>query len=771
MYGNWEFTELDGKAAEQLSGFIPERIFDAHAHLYRLADLSVAEGSFMAEGLAEVTVDEWRRRLELMVGGGRLVGGLFIPDPRAADTIDVVNDYVVAQLAASPESRGAIIVAPQYPEARAVSYLDNPQIVALKPYHLFSADQLTFYAPLDSYLPEWAWRLADERGLVIVLHMVKEGALADPDNQRQIRQMCEKYPGAKLSLAHAARGFHAPNTVRGIASLRGLQNVWFDTAAVCEPAALAAILNEFGPRRLMWGSDFPVSEMRGKCVTVGDGFAWLDVDAVAWDELSPACNPILVGLESLQALRDAAAAFGLNDDDLRDIFCDNALRLLGMKEEPGTLTQGLYTHGKQRMPGGTQLLSKRPEMFAPEQWPAYFREARGCEIWDMDGRHYYDFSINGVSACLLGYRDPDVTAAVTRRINLGSMSTLNPPEELELADKLCEIHPWAEQVRFGRCGGETGVIAVRIARATTDRSVVAICGYHGWHDWYLAANLGDTDELRGHLLEGLSPIGVPRELRGTNFTFAYNNLDEFEAILSEHGDRLAAVVMEPCRYHDPEPGFLQAVRDGAHKHGAVLIFDEVSIGWRLEHGGAHLRYGVYPDIAFFSKALGNGHPIGAVIGTKAAMAGAHTSFISSTQWTESVGPTAALATLEKLKRCKVTEHVAHIGSRVQQYWREHGQKHGLPVDVDDSFPCLPHFAFDHELGDELRTLYTQLMLARGLLAGIAFSPTLAHTDEIVDMFGQAVDEVFAEIAEALEADEVRQRLRGPVAHTGFQRLT
>jgi len=771
MYGNWEFTELDARAANELGGFIPQRIFDAHAHLYRLADLSVPAGSFLAEGLAEVTVDEWRRRLEFLVGDGRLIGGLFIPDPRPADTIDVVNDYVVEQLAASPESRGAIIVAPQYPEARAISYLDNPQIVALKPYHLFSADKPTFYAPLDSYLPEWAWRLADERGLVIVLHMVKEGALADPDNQRQIRAMCEKYPGARLSLAHAARGFHAPNTVKAIGSLRGLQNVWFDTAAVCEPAALVAILQEFGPRRLIWGSDFPVSEMRGKCVTVGDGFAWLDVDSVTWDKLSPACNPILLGLESLQALRDAAETFGLNDDDLCDIFCHNALRLLGMQEEPGTLTADLYAHGKQRMPGGTQLLSKRPEMFAPDQWPAYFREARGCEIWDMDGRHYYDFSINGVSACLLGYRDPDVTAAVTRRISLGSMSTLNPPEELELADRLCEIHPWAEQARFGRCGGETGVIAVRIARATTDRSVVAICGYHGWHDWYLAANLGDSDELRGHLLEGLSPIGVPRELRGTNFTFTYNNLDEFESILSEHGDRLAAVVMEPCRYHDPEPGFLEAVREGAHKHGALLIFDEVSIAWRLQHGGAHLRYGVYPDIAFFSKALGNGHPIGAVIGTKEAMAGAHTSFISSTQWTESVGPTAALATLEKLKRCKVTEHVAHIGSRVQQYWREHASKHGLPVDVDDSFPCLSHFAFEHELGDELRTLYTQLMLDRGLLAGVAFSPTLAHTDEIVDMFGEAIDEVFAEIADALEAGEVRQRLRGPVAHTGFQRLT
>jgi len=771
MSGNWKFTQLDQAIAEELDAFLPARLFDVHAHVYRLADLMAKDTKVLSEGPAEVNVAEWRKAMERQVGVSRLQGGIFIPDVRPAGEVSVLNDYVIEQVAAHPQSRAAVVVTPQCGEEKLISYIGDPQVAALKPYHLFSEQKPTFHAPLESYLPEWIWRVADEHGLLIVLHMVRAGALADPDNQRVIRQMCEKYPDARLSLAHAGRGFHAPNTVKGISSLRGLENVWFDTAAVCEPAALRAILAEFGPRRLMWGSDFPVSETRGKCVTVGDGFVWLYADSLDWEGLSPACNPMLVGLESLLALRDAALDFGLNGEDIQDIFCDNAHRLLGIKEEPGTLTQDLYARAKLRIPGGTQVLSKRPEMFAPEQWPAYFREARGCEVWDLDGRHYYDLSINGVSACLLGYRDPDVTAAVIRREQLGGMSTLNPPEEVELADRLCEIHPWAEQVRFGRCGGETAVIAVRIARATTDRSVVAVCGYHGWHDWYLAANLGESDALRGHLLPGLDPLGVPRELRGTSFTFTYNNLNEFNAILREHGDRLAAVVMEPCRYHDPEPGFLESVRDGAHRCDALLIFDEVSIGWRLEHGGAHLRYGVNPDIAFFSKALGNGHPIGAVIGTREAMAGAHASFISSTQWTESVGPTAALATLEKLERCKVTEHVARMGARVQRYWREHGQRHDLPIEVDDSFPCLSHFAFEHELAAELRTLYTQLMLARGFLAGAQFSPTLAHTDEVINLAGEAIGEVFAEIADALEAGDVTERLRGPVAHSSFRRLT
>jgi len=436
----------------------------------------------------------------------------------------------------------------------------------------------------------------------------------------------------------------------------------------------------------------------------------------------------------------------------------------------GTVTQKLYVHAKQRMPGGTQLLSKRPELFAPDQWPAYFREARGCEVWDLDGRHYYDMSHNAVGACLLGYRDPDVTRAVLERIEKGSISTLNSPEEVELADLLCEIHPWAGQVRFARCGGEACAMAARIARATTDRSVIAICGYHGWHDWYLAANLGEEDALRGHLLPGLDPLGVPRELRGTALPFTYNNREEFQAILDAHGERLAAVVMEPCRHRDPEPGFLEFVRDGAHAKGALLVFDEVSIGWRLCYGGAHLRLGVNPDLAIFAKSLGNGHPMGAVIGTKEAMAGAHGSFISSSYWTESVGPVAALATLRKHGEVDVPGHVGRIGASLTALWRELGAKHALPVSVPDGFPCLAHFGFDHEEAVELRTLYTQLMLEHGFLAGPGVYPTLAHNDEIVACFGEAVDAVFGEIAKALADGAVRQRLNGPPAHEGFRRL-
>jgi glutamate-1-semialdehyde 2,1-aminomutase len=774
---NWTFTDLDAEIADGLQTFVPGRVFDAHAHLYRLADLHLEGSNVYTQGPPEVGVAVWRDRSARMLGDSRLQGAHFLGMPAANCDIDGVNDYLVAQLEREKESRGSICITPDYPRQKLIAFLEHQQIVGLKPYHFFSSEKPTSQASISSFLPEWVWEIADERSLVITLHIVKSLALADPANHTHIREMCGKYPNAKLNLAHAARGFHAPNTAAGLAALRGLENIWFDMAAICEPEAIVAVLSEFGPRKLLWGSDFPISETRGKAGTVGDGFFWLQPDTVNWDQEPVLCHPTLVGLESLRALKQAAENFGLNQDDLKDIFCDNARRLLGLKTEPGTQTEDLYRHAKQNIPGGTQLLSKRPELLAPNQWPAYFREARGCEVWDLDGRHYYDMSTNGIGACLLGFRDPDVTQAVKRRINLGSMSSLNPPEEVELADILCDIHPWADQVRFARTGGEIAAVAIRIARATTDRSIVAICGYHGWYDWYLAANLGQDDSLRGHLLPGLEPLGVPRQLRGTALTFHYNNRDEFQNILDDCGDdprsdasSLAAVIMEPCRYHNPEPGFLEFVRDSAHRHGALLIFDEITIGWRMHFGGSHLRLGVDPDMAIFAKTLGNGHPIAAVIGTQEAMDGAHSSFVSSTYWTESLGPAAAVATLNKMREIDIPAHVAHIGSLVTDCWQRYAEWHDLPVVAGDGYPCLAHFRFEHELGETLRTLYTQLMLERGFLAGTTIYPTLAHTEQIVSLYGEAIDAVFGEIAAALAAGDVESRLKGPVAHSGFRRL-
>jgi len=768
---NWQFEGEDLRAAATLQRRLPEIVFDAHAHLYRTESLDVAPGSIWNDGPDEVDVPTWRSHVGRQVGEDRLAGGLFLPAPLAPpQRIDDVNRWIIQHTADHPGVRATALVTPGMAPDAVGPFLSRPHFAGFKPYHLYSVSRPTFDSVPGDFIPAWAWQLADEHGLVIVLHAVRAGAMADPENIRYVREHCERFGNARLLLAHAGRAFHAPNASRGAEALCGLSNVWYDTSGICEAEPLRALLDAVGPRRVMWGSDLPVSEMRGRCVTAGDGFVWMTADALDADKASLPCRLWPVGLESLRALLTAAQETGMNRQDLRDLFADNARRLLGLLDEGGAATQDLYRHAKQRIPGGAQLLSKRPEMLAPDQWPAYFREARGCETWDLDGRHYVDMSTSGIGACLLGFRDPDVTRAVQRRIRLGSMCTLNPPEEVELADRLCAIHPWAEQARFARTGGEACAVAVRIARATTDRSLVAICGYSGWHDWYLAANLGDSDGLRGHLLPGLRPTGVPRELRGTAVAFTYNDRQAFEDLIAAHGDRLAAVIMEPCRSNDPEPGFLEAVREGAHRAGALMIFDEITIAWRLFRGGAHLKFNVEPDLAVFAKALGNGHPMAAVIGTARAMAGAHDSFISSTYWTEGVGPVAALAALRKMEAVDVPAHVARIGSQAQAAWRESAARHGLPVHVD-GYPCLAHFRFEHEQADALRTLYTQLMLERGFLAGAGLYPSLAHTDRVVARFGEAIDQVFAKLACAASDGDVTKRLKHPVAHTGFRRLT
>jgi len=769
MIDNWSFNRHDEEVVKDFTGFVPDNVFDIHAHIYRVKDLNSSKEGVFSQGPDEAGIGTWRECV------GKALGktpqkALFMPFPAAECDIDASNIYLTEQLAAFPDNKGLILVSPDYPEELAGEYLKNAQIAGFKPYHVFSRSKPTFDSAIDAFVPGWVWKTANERNLVVMLHLVKDKALADEENIRLIREKCMKYPGMKLILAHAGRGFHAPNTIKGVKALRGLGNVWFDTSGICEPASIKAILDEFGPTRILWGSDFPVSQIRGKCVIVGDSFIWNQQDTIRWENLTTPCNPVLVGIESIRALKEAADDFGLNRADMEDIFHHNAAELLGITEKTGTKVQELYKHAKSIIPGGVQLLSKRPEMFAPGQWPAYFREARGCEVWDLDGRHYYDMSTNGIGSCLLGYRDPDVTRAVTRRINLGAMSTLNPPEEVYLADKLLEIHPWAEQVRFARTGGEVAAMAVRIARATTDRSVIAISGYHGWHDWYLAANLGENDALRGHLLPGLEPMGVPGELRNTAVPFKHGSREEFQKVLERHGDKLAAVIMEPCRHKDPEKGFLEFVRSETARRGILLIFDEITIGWRRNFGGAHLELGVNPDVAIFAKALGNGHPIAAAIGTKNAMNGAHYSFISSTYWTESVGPAAALAVIDKLWQHEVAGYVGGIGSRVMCMWKEYGQKYGLPVVIEDGYPCLAHFKFDHSLSQQLNTLYVQLMLERGFLAGVSIYPTFAHTEQIVDLYGEAIDEVFSIIAGYLKEGTVEKILKGPVAHSGFRRL-
>ncbi|MBT4512404.1 MAG: aminotransferase class III-fold pyridoxal phosphate-dependent enzyme [Chloroflexi bacterium] len=434
-----------------------------------------------------------------------------------------------------------------------------------------------------------------------------------------------------------------------------------------------------------------------------------------------------------------------------------------------TKSLAMQERAKRRIPGMTQLLSKRPDMFSSGVWPGYYSKAKGVEVWDLDGNRYIDMSIGGIGANILGYADPDVDEAVHAVIKNGTSSSLNCPEEVELADMLCEIHPWAEMVRFARSGGESMAMAVRIARAYTGKDKIAFCGYHGWHDWYLSANLGTENALGEHLLPGLSPVGVPKGLTGTALPFRYNHIDELEAIVRGNKDDLAAIVMEPIRSEKPQAAFLEGARALADASKAVLIIDEISAGFRMNSGGAHLLFNLTPDMAVFSKALGNGYPIAAIIGRSHIMESAQSSFISSTMWTERVGPTAALATIKKHQSFDVGSHLISIGQLAQEGWRRLATRNDLNIHIAGIAPAS-HFNFDYENAMSMKALFIQFMLERGFLASNLFYVMFAHQTQHVDSYLQAVDEVFSLIAEANKDGTVEKRLKGEPSISGFKRL-
>jgi glutamate-1-semialdehyde 2,1-aminomutase len=429
--------------------------------------------------------------------------------------------------------------------------------------------------------------------------------------------------------------------------------------------------------------------------------------------------------------------------------------------------QKLWRRAKRVIPGGNMLLSKRAEMFLPEQWPAYFGRAKGCRVWDLDGRELIDMSIMGVGTNILGYGDEDVDRAVRGTIDAGNMSTLNCPEEVYLAEKLIEMHPWADMARFARSGGEANAIAVRIARAASGRDTVAICGYHGWHDWYLAANLGDDKNLSGHLLPGLEPNGVPKALRGSVVPFRYNNFDELADLVSIHP--VGVIKMEVTRNFGPENGFLEKVRALASEKGIVLIFDECTSGFRQTFGGLHKMYAVEPDMAMFGKAMGNGYAITATIGRREIMEAAQTSFISSTFWTERIGPTAALKTLEVMERMRSWEQITRVGRDITARWQAMAKAHGLKLSTG-GLPALTGFSFAGPNALAYKTLIAQEMLAKGFLAGTSVYVCTAHQPDMVDRYFEALDPVFALIAQCEGGRDVATLLKGPICHDGFKRL-
>ena len=442
----------------------------------------------------------------------------------------------------------------------------------------------------------------------------------------------------------------------------------------------------------------------------------------------------------------------------------NIKRNIGSKLGKG---QKLYKRAKKIIPGGTMLLSKRPELFLPEGWPAYYSKAKGCKVWDLDGKEYIDMSIMGIGTNTLGYSHPDIDEAVSNAIKNGNMSTLNCAEEVFLAERLIELHPWSDMVRFARSGGEANAIAVRIARASVGKEKIAICGYHGWHDWYLSANLDNDSKLDGHLLPGLNPRGVPRNLKGTVFPFRYNDPEDLENVIKKN--EIGIIKMEVSRSMGPEKGYLEYVRNLATKNNIILIFDECTSGFRETFGGLHKKYEVNPDIMMLGKTLGNGYAITAVLGKEEIMKSAEDTFISSTFWTERIGPSAALKTLEVMENEKSWIKITSIGKKITEGWKNLSKIYDLPIDIS-GLPSLASFTIKSNDWLKYKTLITQEMLKNGFLASNLVYSCIQHKNYILDEYFNLLRSVFSNIRDCEDGKDVDMLLEGPVCHKGFSRL-
>jgi len=429
--------------------------------------------------------------------------------------------------------------------------------------------------------------------------------------------------------------------------------------------------------------------------------------------------------------------------------------------------QKLWKKSKSIIPTGNHLLSKNCDQILPDLWPAYFDKTLGCEVWDLDQNKYVDVSFMGVGTNTLGYNNSYVDSKVAEAISKGNMSTLNAPEEVYLAERLLEIHPHFDQVRFARTGGEANAIAIRLARAATGHEKVAICGYHGWHDWYLSTNLKGDSELSTHLLPGLSPSGVPKSLKDTTFAFKYGDQEAFINLIRSND--FAAVIMEFARSSEPDLEFIKLVRSETKIRGIVLIFDECSSGFRDYFGGMHLGHQIYPDLAMFGKALGNGYAITAVVGIESVMKHAEETFISSTFWTERIGFVAGLATLKEMQEVESWKTITKTGMGVQEFWKQVANTTDLPMKVG-GFPAIASYSFDSPENLLYKTYVTQEMLKKGYLASNVFYASVAHTASVMEKYFEDFTEVILRLKNLISSGAINNSLDARICKSGFGRL-
>ena len=424
----------------------------------------------------------------------------------------------------------------------------------------------------------------------------------------------------------------------------------------------------------------------------------------------------------------------------------------------------LYKKAIKLIPGGTMLFSKRPELYLPNEWPTYYKKCKGLNIWDLNNNRLNDFYY-GVGQNILGYTNTKVDRAVIKACKDGNMSSLNCVEEVKLAEKLVELHPWADMVKFARSGGEINSIAIRIARAASGNDKVAICGYHGWHDWYLSSNLSNRNNLNYHLTKNVKIAGVNSKLKNTTFLFRYNDIERLEYLLKNK--KIGIIKMEVERNIKPDLKFLRKVRNLSNRYNAVLIFDECTSGFRENLGGIFHKYKVFPDLVTYGKALGNGHAITAVVGRKKFLRFAEDTFISSTFWSERIGFVAALSTIKIMKKKKIFLNIKKTGRDIKSKWLLYAKKNNIQIEVFGK-DSIPQFKFK-KLNKIYKTYFTQQMLKKNILASNIVYVSVAHKSKMLNKYYKHLDQVFNEISK-IDLKKIKSFIKGDIAHTEINRL-
>lgn len=401
------------------------------------------------------------------------------------------------------------------------------------------------------------------------------------------------------------------------------------------------------------------------------------------------------------------------------------------------------------IPLASQTFSKSYLQYVKGQAPLFILRGKGAYVWDVDGNRYLDM-VNGLLPIILGYQNKAVDNAIKRQLKKGIIFSLPSPLETELSQLLIKYIPCAEMVRFGKNGSDVTAGAIRLARAVTGRDHVALCGYHGWHDW----SIGTTTRN----------LGVPKKTQKLSHTFEYNNIESLETIFKKYSGQVAAVIMEPMNYVEPKDNFLQKAKDLTHKNGALLIFDEIITGFRFSLGGAQKLFGVVPDIATFGKSMANGMPISALVGKKEYMEKVGDIFYSFTFGGECLSLAAAIATIKEMERKKVIPYMWKLGEYVQDNTNNLLKKNNLDKFIRlDGKPCWQNFiikAIDKYSDLEIKSYIQQEMIQAGFLWSASHNMSFSHTKKQMDELLKNYSIIFSKLKQLLDSGKLREAVNG-----------